>query len=157
VPRSHYEILGVSEGANAAEIKRAYRKLARKYHPDLVGNDPTCAEALRLVIVAYDLLSDPKKRATYDASLQAAKSTPTPPPEAPSPFRVEMREAAGIVERFGGELIDHATQRGRQRVEQVIGKGAPVGGRGKKILDEIAALGSEKGRAKLAELFKKLS
>ena len=65
--RDLYEVLGVSKGASDAEIKKAYRKLARKYHPDLNRDNPKAAEEkMKEVNVAYDILKDPQKRAQYD-------------------------------------------------------------------------------------------
>ena len=63
-----YRVLGVSSDASDAEIKRAYRKLARQYHPD-VNPDPAAQEKFGEVSRAYEVLSDPQKRAAYDLSL----------------------------------------------------------------------------------------
>jgi curved DNA-binding protein len=63
--RDFYEDLGVSRNATADEIQRAYRKLARTYHPD-VNKDPGAEERFKDVSEAYDVLSDPETRAKYD-------------------------------------------------------------------------------------------
>lgn len=64
--RDYYEVLGVPKDATDADIKKAYRKLAKQYHPDLNPDDPTAAEKFKEVNEANQVLSDPDKRARYD-------------------------------------------------------------------------------------------
>ena len=63
--KSLYETLEVSENASADEIKKAYRKLARKYHPD-VNKDPKAEDKFKEINAAYEVLSDPQKKQQYD-------------------------------------------------------------------------------------------
>lgn len=64
--RDYYEVLGVSKNATEDEIKKAYRKIAIKYHPDRNPNDKTAEEKFKEAAEAYDVLHDPKKRQQYD-------------------------------------------------------------------------------------------
>ena len=64
--KDYYEILGVGEKADADTIKKAYRKLAKKYHPDANPGDPKAAERFKEVGEANAVLSDPEKRKKYD-------------------------------------------------------------------------------------------
>ena len=64
--RDYYEVLGLQKGASDAEIKKAYRKLAKQYHPDLNPDDPEAEAKFKEVNEANQVLSDPEKRAKYD-------------------------------------------------------------------------------------------
>ena len=70
--RDYYEVLGVSKGASADEIKKAYRSLAKKYHPDLNPGDKEAEVKFKEVNEAYDVLSDEDKRQKYDQYGHAA-------------------------------------------------------------------------------------
>jgi DnaJ-class molecular chaperone len=63
----HYKVLGVDPKASADDIKKAYRKLAKQYHPDSTGGDKVKETRFKEINNAYDVLSDGKKRSTYDA------------------------------------------------------------------------------------------
>ncbi len=64
--RDYYEVLGVSRDADDATIKKAFRRLARELHPDVNTNDPQAEEKFKECAEAYEVLSDPDRRATYD-------------------------------------------------------------------------------------------
>ena len=68
--KNYYEILGVSKTATQDEIKSAYRKLARQYHPDLHPNDEECAKKFKEINEANETLSDAEKRKQYDFTLE---------------------------------------------------------------------------------------
>ena len=64
--RDYYEILGIDRGAGEAEIKKAYRRLAMKWHPDRNPGDASAEDRFKEVQEAYEVLSDARKRAAYD-------------------------------------------------------------------------------------------
>lgn len=71
---NHYTVLGVAPGASLEVIKAAHRTLARKHHPDLGGDAAECAR----VNIAWDVLSDPKRRRIYDVLLKATRAPACP-------------------------------------------------------------------------------
>lgn len=70
--QDYYELLGVAKNADATAIKKAYRKLAKKYHPDTNAGDPAAEQKFKDVTEAYTILSDPEKRKLYDQFGHAA-------------------------------------------------------------------------------------
>lgn len=70
--RDYYAVLGVERGADDKTIKKAYRKLAKKYHPDTSAGDARAEEKFKEATQAYEILSDPEKRRLYDRFGHAA-------------------------------------------------------------------------------------
>src|SRR5210317_875904 len=70
--KDYYEVLGITKNASAAEIKKAYRKMAIKYHPDKNPDDKEAEEMFKTAADAYEVLSDPDKKARYDQYGHAA-------------------------------------------------------------------------------------
>jgi DnaJ-class molecular chaperone len=103
-----YKILGVAENADEATIKKAYRKLAKEYHPDVTGNDKKKTERFKEINEAYAVLGDTKKRAEYDR-LKHAPVRPDGMPEGFDPeefaraFGGGGRGRGGSVQ-FGGDF-----------------------------------------------------
>jgi molecular chaperone DnaJ len=67
VPRDYYEVLGVDRGVDEAGLKKSFRRLARELHPDVNSHDPAAEEKFKEAAEAYEVLSDPERRRTYDA------------------------------------------------------------------------------------------
>jgi DnaJ-class molecular chaperone len=67
MPRDYYDVLGVGRDADPAEVKRAFRGLARELHPDVNAHDPEAEEKFKAAAEAYEVLSDPERRRAYDA------------------------------------------------------------------------------------------
>jgi curved DNA-binding protein CbpA len=88
---THYEVLGITTTATAAEVKTAYRKLARAFHPDRHGGNPQAGAKFTAINDAYVVLSDPAQRAAYDLSLR-----PTAPPPAAPHIGVSPEDAQSI-------------------------------------------------------------
>src|SRR4029078_10702732 len=94
--RDYYEALGVSRTASADDIKKAYRRLARKFHPD-VSKEKDAEAKFKQLQEAYEVLKDPEKRAAYDqlGSNWKAGQDFRPPPDFGGGFEFRGRPAGG--------------------------------------------------------------
>ena len=106
----YYKVLGVSKGADEKEIKAAYRKLARKYHPDVNPNDPKAEAKFKEVSEAYEVLRDPEKRRKYDQFGPNWENLGAPQGTRYEDFQTQYGGAEGfgsifeqIFSNFGGE------------------------------------------------------
>jgi len=133
--RDYYEVLGVAKSASAEEIKKSYRKLARKFHPDTNRSDPSAEMKFKEVQEAYEVLSDAKKRTAYDqfghASVNSAHAAEAAAAAAAAGrgaggFRYSTQTPGGATMDFGevdlNDLLQSFMGGGRGR-----GRGAPPG------------------------------
>ncbi len=136
--RDFYEVLGVGKSAGADQIKTAYRRLARKFHPDVNKNDKSAESKFKEVQEAYDILSDSKKRQAYDQFGHAGVSSAAAAEAAAaaaaggstrdgSAFRYSRRTPGGGTVDFGDvDLNDlFETMRGRRRKNPRGGVASP--------------------------------
>jgi molecular chaperone DnaJ len=121
----YYKSLGVAEQATAEEIKRAYRKLAKQYHPDSTGGDKAKESRFKVISNAYDVLGDAKKRALYD-QLRAGGGGGTHPGFAggfPGGFTYTTQSSGPGVFDLGDLFGQVFNRGGRARVERPDGGG----------------------------------
>lgn len=97
-----YQVLGVARGASQEEIKKAYRALAKKLHPDVNPGDAAVEQRFKAVSAAYDLLSDPERRRQFDSGEINADGSP----RHQNPFRHSYRQGSAGGFDFGGAGID---------------------------------------------------
>ncbi len=107
-----YATLGVPKSADAAAIKRAYRKLAKELHPDRNKDNPRAAERFKAVTAAYDILSDPKKREAYDRGEIDSEGNPRGPQFDPRGWSQARGAGAGARRGPGGAGDGWATGEG---------------------------------------------
>lgn len=130
MPEDLYQTLGVSRQSDKDEIQKAYRKLARKYHPDMNQNDEKSREKFKRVQEAYDVLSDPQKRAAYDrygADFEKIRSGGYHPGASGGGAAFEGLDLDQI---FGGARSGGFQNGFSDFFEQLMGSGAMGGGRG---------------------------
>ena len=120
-----YEILGVQKTDSDAAIRSAYRKLAKRFHPDVNPGKPEAAERFKEISAAYDLLGDKDKRARYDRGEIDASGNEVPPQR---PFYHEYGDTAGREKYRSDAGFDQADL--EDILAQAFGGRAPGGGRG---------------------------
>ena len=128
--KDYYKVLGVSKTATADEIKKSYRKLARKYHPDANKGDPRAEERFKEISEAYTVLSDSKQRKEYDdaRSLFGSGGLRTPGAGGAGGFPFDLGDLFGgagtetgagsggrLGDLFGGMFGGRTTQQARPR------------------------------------------
>ena len=123
--RDYYEVLGIDKSASADDIKKAYRKKAKEFHPDLHPGDKECEQKFKEVNEAYEVLSDADKRAKYDQYGFAAFD--------PSSFQSSAEGFGGFADilndLFGGGFGGGGRSSGGSRGGGFGGKGGFGGGR----------------------------
>ena len=92
-----YQILNVPPDADAEQIRTAYRALARQYHPDYNPGDSGAEGAFKAITRAYEVLSDPGRRARYDQALAQEHSKNAPPKESAKPQNIGRNETVSLV------------------------------------------------------------
>src|SRR5688572_25523956 len=120
-----YILLGVERGATPVDIKRAYKRLARKYHPDINPGDRLAAQQFRQIAEAYETLIDPDRRRRYDATGSAI--TPAEPaPYGFEGFDFSVSVSGSAASTFGDLFADVFDQREVRRQERVSERGADL-------------------------------
>src|ERR1700744_2734764 len=127
--KDYYKTLGVPKTATAAEIKKAYRELARKFHPDANKGDAKAEERFKEITEAYNVLSDDKQRKEYDDARSMFGSG----------FRVPGGSRTGSGGGFGGSTFD---------LGDLFGGNAGGGGLGDVLSDILGRGGATRSRSR---------
>ena len=114
-----YKILGVAPTASVAEIKQAYRKLAREHHPDLNPGNYYSEEMFKLINVAYEVLKDPEKRRQFDFLRRYGVNFQSP--FARNPTEVELEELVRVYSQQLEELFNQWIKRIQNRINTILG------------------------------------
>ncbi len=112
---NHYKTLGVKEDAEGKDIKKAYRKLSREYHPDLNPDNPEAEDRFKEISEAYTILSDSQKRQEYDMQRSGGMR---PPPGMPFGFAGGSRVPFDLQDMFADFFGSPMPHRGTQRPPQ---------------------------------------
>lgn len=124
-PPNYYNILEISRNATSGEIKKAYRRLARQYHPDLHPENPAAVERFKAICQAYQVLSHPEERSQYDREFNYNRSQPKTPGMTAQDFYVRA-VSKGIDRDYQGAIkdCDRAIENNPNFVEAYIERGA---------------------------------
>lgn len=145
--RDPYDVLGVSKTADEAEIKRAYRRLAKKLHPDANVNDPKAQDKFAELNTAHEILADKEKRGQYDRGEIDAEGKPRAPEF--SGFGGGRRQGPGGFSGFDGDTIFESFSFGPEGVRRGGRRGAQGGaqGGGSEDLGDIFGFGRQRRSA----------
>lgn len=113
-----YKILGVPPNASFEEVRAAYRKLARQFHPDLNPGNPNAEEVFKLINVAYEVLKDPEQRRKFDFLRTYGVSFQNP--FARNPTEIDMEELMNVYLKQLDELFNYWISRIQQRIDSII-------------------------------------
>jgi curved DNA-binding protein CbpA len=153
-PRDPYELLGVSREASETDVRKAYRRLASKHHPDANPDDPQAEERFKEIQQAYEILSDPEKRRKHDERFRASyrrsrgglRTQAGGRPGSSNTFQVDLADllARSGDSARGGELRDENIARaaklfGLGSISKLLGKAVTIRAQ--------ATLGSERPNA----------
>lgn len=143
--RDPYDVLGVSKGADEAEIKRAYRRLAKKLHPDANKDDPKAQDKFAELNTAHEILEDKEKRAQYDRGEIDAEGKPRAPEF--TGFHRGQGGGPGGFSGFDGDTIFESFSFGPEGMRRSGRRGAAGGGAGHEDIGDIFGFGRQRRSA----------